>query len=153
MCSPFPSRGKEPMNSKKVKYNGSEIAVSPEVAKYLEESRKQIESSDRKHREHDVPLVYYDADTDPDTRCSLGKDYLINIVTRNELLTTARKIIDSLPEDMQRLFCLSYEYEWTQQQIADSEHVSKMAICKRLKKLRKLVREKLPDWPEEDFLS
>jgi len=53
---------------------------------------------------------------------------------------------------MKRLYWLRYEKALTQQQIADKEGVSKMAICKRLKNLHALAKKELPNWPERDFM-
>ena len=58
----------------------------------------------------------------------------------------------TLPDNMQRLYDLRYEKDMTQQAIANAEGVSKMAICKRLKKLHEKVKTALPDWPEEEFI-
>ena len=138
--------------NEEVNYYGSRVAVTKEVAEYLEKSDKELAASDRKYRRHNVPLKYMDPDTTLDTEHCTGRNYLLNVVIRNERIAVTRDAVSNLPKDMQRLFELRYELCQTQQRIADSEHVSKMAICKRLKKLHRLIREDLPNWPARDYI-
>ena len=81
-----------------------------------------------------------------------GRNYLLNVVIRGERADAVRNAVSQLSDDMQRLYHLRYEEDLTQQTIADMEGVSKMAICKRQKKLHEQVKEALPDWPQEDFM-
>lgn len=140
------------MNSK-VNYYGSEVLVSPEVAAFLAESDRQIINSDEKYGRHNVPLKYISADDVLDTKHCTGRNYLLNLAAKNERRAVVRAAVGTLPEEMQNLYHLRYECDYTQQKIADMEGVSKMAICKRLKKLHRLVKEQLPDWPKEDFIE
>lgn len=135
-----------------IEYEGQELYVAKKVAAFLKKSDRQIAASDRKYRYHNVPLVYEDPDTILDTRHCTGRNYLLNVVIREERITAAREALNRLPADLKRLYLLRYERVLTQQQIADKEGVSKMAICKRLKKLQALVKEGLPNWPEQDFM-
>ncbi|MEN6471855.1 MAG: sigma factor-like helix-turn-helix DNA-binding protein [Clostridiaceae bacterium] len=135
-----------------IEYKGQELYVTKEVAAFLEKSRKQIAASDRKYRSHNVPLVYENSDAILDTRHCAGRNYLLNVVIRNERIAATREALNKLPANMERLYRLRYGRALTQQQIADKEGVSKMAICKRLKNLHALVKKELPNWPERDFM-
>ena len=70
---------------------------------------------------------------------------LLNNVTRVERADVVQKALTRLTDDRRRLFALRYEDDCTQQQIADMYGVSKMAICKRLRKLQEQVRGLLPN--------
>ena len=89
---------------------------------------------------------------DPDivlyTKHCTGRNYLLNVVRDNERRRIVRDIVETLPDNMHRLYYLRYEKDMTQQAIANVEGVYKMAICKRLKKLHEKVKAALLDWPE-----
>lgn len=135
-----------------IEYEGQTLYVSMQVADFLEKSRKQIAASDRKYRYHNVPLVYEDPKSLLDTQHCNGRNYLLNEIIRNERIAATRDALNKLPADMKRLYRLRYGKALTQQQIADKEGVSKMAICKRLKNLHALVKKELSNWPERDFM-
>ena len=135
-----------------ITYCGERLAVIKEVAEFLAKNRKECKNANRVYREHNVPLIYTDPDEALDTEHCTGRNYLLNVVIRNERAETVRNALAQLPDDLQRLYHLRYEEDLTQQMIADMEGISKMAICKRQKKLHEQVREALPDWPKEDFM-
>jgi len=137
----------------KFNYYGREVLVSPEVAAFLKESNRQIRNSNERYGENHVELKYMDPDNTLDTEHCTGRNYLLNVVARNERSEIVRNIVELLPEQMQSLFHLRYEYDYTEQKIGDMEGVTKMAICKRLKKLHALVLEKLPYWIIAEYIQ
>lgn len=130
-------------NTTRIKYYGKIIETTREIAEFLEASRKQIAASDRKYRDHNVALVYLDPDETLDTGHCTGRNYLLNVVIRNLENERVRAAVRLLDMEQQALYRLRYEKDLTQQQIADRLGVSKMAICKRLKKLHGQVRDAL----------
>lgn len=130
-------------NTTCVRYYGKMIETTREVAEFLEASRKQIAASDRKYRYHNMALAYLDPDEALDTGHCTGRNYLLNVVIRNMEKERVRAAVRLLDTEQQTLYRLRYEKDLTQQQIADRFSVSKMAVCKRLKKLHEQVREAL----------
>lgn len=135
-----------------VKYKGRELTVTKEVADYLKKSAHEIATGNRRHRDHAADGRYFDPYNSLDPKHVGGRNYLLNVVIRGERADAVRNAVSQLSDDMQRLYHLRYEEDLTQQTIADMEGVSKMAICKRQKKLHEQVKEALPDWPQEDFM-
>lgn len=123
-----------------VLYNKTLVEVTPEVADFLEVSRKQMAASDKKYQHHNVPLVYCDPDTELDTQHCTGVNYLLNVVIRMHESEAVLEQIRRLPPEHQELYRLRYMEDLTQQEIANRLGVSKMAICKRLKKLHNWAR-------------
>jgi len=131
-------------NTTYVKYYGRMVETTWEVAAFLETSRKQIAASDRKYRDHNVALIYLDPDETLDTGHCTGRNYLLNTVIRNLKNERIRDAVSrTLSEEQRALYRLRYEKDLTQQQIAGRLGVSKMAVCKRLRKLHEQVREAL----------
>ena len=130
-------------NTTRIKYYGKIIETTREVAEFLEASRKQIAASDRKYRCHNVALTRLDPDETLDTGHCTGRNYLLNVVIRNVENERVRDTIRLLDMEQQELYRLRYEKDLTQQQIAERLGVSKMAVCKRLKKLHGQVRDAL----------
>jgi RNA polymerase sigma factor (sigma-70 family) len=127
-----------------IQYYGKMIETPREVAAFLEASRKQIAASDRKYRNHNVPLIYLDPDETLDTQHCTGRNYLLNVVIRNLENERVRDAVSRLLSGEQwELYRLRYEKNLTQQQIADRLGISKMAVCKRLRKLHGQVRDVL----------
>ncbi len=87
--------------------------------------------------------AYLDPDETLDTGHCTGRNYLLNVVIRNLENERVRAAVHLLDMEQQALYRLRYEKDLTQQQIADRLGVSKMAICKRLKKLHGQVRDAL----------
>ena len=154
-AGPLSRWGKEAMHEEVwINYYGREIAVTKEVADYLEKSRKEMRSSDRRYRRWNSPLSQY---VNPDRliapKLHAGNDPMLNRLILKERRAKVQEAVSALSVDMRRLFYLRYVMEMTQQQIGDREGVSKMAICKRLKKLHKLVQASIPDWVGEEYLE
>ncbi len=128
------------MNTVTVNYNRERLTVTSEVADFLEVSRKQIAASDRKYQEHNLPLGFIDPDSLPNAHRCIDRDYLVNKVIRNLESEAVWNRIHLLPLEQQELYRLRYTEDLTQQEIANRLGVSKMAICKRLKKLHDWAR-------------
>ena len=133
-----------------ITYCGQRLMVTKEVAEFLAKDRKDRRNEARTLRRH---IDRMDPDTVLDTKRCTGRNYLLNVVRDNERRWIVRDIVETFTDNMQRLYDLRYEKDMTQQAIADAEGVSKMAICKRLKKLHEKVKTALPDWPEEEFIT
>ena len=132
-----------------ITYCGQRLMVTKEVAEFLAKDRKDRRNEARTLRRHIDPM---DPDTVLDTKRCTGRNYLLNVVRDNERRWIVRDIVETFTDNMQRLYDLRYEKDMTQQAIANVEGVSRMAICKRLKKLHEKVKTGLPDWPEEEFV-
>lgn len=132
-----------------ITYCGQKLMVTGEVAEFLAKDLKDRRNEARTLRRH---IDRMDPDTVLDTKRCTGRNYLLNVVRDNERRWIVRDIVGTLPNNMQRLYYLRYEKDMTQQAIANAEGVSRMAICKRLKKLHEKVKTGLPDWPEEEFV-
>lgn len=132
-----------------ITYCGQKLMVTKEVAEFLAKDRKDRRNEARTLRRH---IDRMDPDTVLDTKRCTGRNYLLNVVRDNERRWIVRDIVETFTDNMQRLYDLRYEKDMTQQAIANVEGVSKMAICKRLKKLHEKVKTALPDWPEEEFI-
>ena len=150
LCSlPLPGE-RENMNEEVgITYCGQRLMVTKEVAEFLAKDRKDRRNEARTLRRH---IDRMDLDTVLDTKRCTGRNYLLNVVRDNERRWIVRDIVETFTDNMQRLYDLRYEKDMTQQAIANVEGVSKMAICKRLKKLHEKVKTALPDWPEEEFV-
>ena len=150
LCSlPLPGE-RENMNEEVgITYCGQRLMVTKEVAEFLAKDRKDRRNEARTLRRH---IDRMDPDTVLDTKRCTGRNYLLNVVRDNERRWIVRDIVETFTDNMQRLYDLRYEKDMTQQAIANVEGVSKMAICKRLKKLHEKVKTALPDWPEEEFI-
>ena len=133
-----------------ITYCGQRLMVTKEVAEFLATDRKDRRNEARTLRRH---IDRMDPDTVLDTKRCTGRNYLLNVVRDNERRWIVRDIVETLPDNMQRLYYLRYEKDMTQQAIANVEGVSRMVICKRLKKLHEKVKTALPDWPEEEFIT
>ena len=131
-----------------ITYCGQRLMVTKEV-EFLAKDRKDRRNEARTLRRH---IDRMDPDTVLDTKRCTGRNYLLNVVRDNERRWIVRDIVETFTDNMQRLYDLRYEKDITQQAIANVEGVSKMAICKRLKKLHEKVKTALPDWPEEEFI-
>lgn len=136
-----------------IRYGGEYVSVTRDVAEFLAKNCREIANSDRRYRRHNVPLEYQDPDNTLDTEHCTGRNYLLNVVIRNTQDECIRDIVQSLGEESYELFCMRYADDLTQQQIADKLGLSKMAICKRLKKLHNQVAEIIeatyPEWFKE----
>lgn len=133
-----------------VRYGGQDISVTMDVAEFLAENGRELLNSDRRYRRHNVPLKYMDPDLTLDAEHCTGRYYLLGVVIRNLENEYVRSVVRSLGEEQYQLFVMRYEKNMTQQQIADRLGLSKMAICKRLKKLhgdvRRILKTDDPDW-------
>ena len=121
-----------------VKYGGSEISVSEEVADFLETDRKRQAAEGRSDRRHtsksDSETVL---STAPITAFS---DPTFDAVLKNLCFEKLQKITCCLTDD-ERLLLRRYFYEErTMEQIGEEFGISKMAVSKRLKKLLSRMR-------------
>ncbi len=135
-------------------YYGRRVAVTKEVADYLNESRKEIRSSNRRYKDWNTNFSQFDCpEWIQNVNHHTGRDTVLDKVIRNERRDWVRRAVKGLPGHLQRLYYLRYVKDLTQQEIADREGVSKMAVCKRLKKLHELVKASIPDWVGEECLE
>lgn len=135
-------------------YYGRRVAVTKEVADYLNESRKEIRSSNRRYKDWNTNFSQFDCpEWIQNVNHHTGRDTVLDKVIRNERRDWVRRAVKGLPGHLQRLYYLPYVKDLTQQEIADREGVSKMAVCKRLKKLHELVKASIPDWVGEECLE
>jgi len=117
-------------------YCGQAVAVTEEVAMFLEESDRQLYNSDRRYGRRNFPLSYVDSETLPDSKRCTGRNDLMNIAIWNLERERIRGFVRTLGPEWERLYYMRYVLDVTQQRIADELDISKMAVSKRLKKLQ-----------------
>ena len=114
-------------------YNGEQVSVPKEVADFLEQDRKREQAQEKQDARHlsksefETVLSGLDCVRRPVEGAAL----------RNLRLENLRGAIAKLDVQGQNLLSLRYSGELTMEEIGQIYGISRMAVSKRLKKLRK----------------
>lgn len=117
-----------------IMYNGESVFVEKEVADFLSQDEKRLQAQARSDRRH---LSYSELNQEllPIAQCVANADHILDRICKNYENESLQKAVSTLSSAEQNLLYKRYYLELTQQQIADMLGLSKMAVCKRLKKL------------------
>lgn len=121
----------------KIKYEESEVEVTPEVAKLLKKSDQEKRNQKRKDERNRLSFVGL---TSPEPGWDRS-DPVFDEVSRRIELQQLHKALDALPYDDWWLVIMYYFLDLSMTQIGTGRGVSKMAICKRLKRILNEMRE------------
>ena len=114
-------------------YNGEQVSVPKEVADFLEQDRKREQAQDKQDTRH---LSKSEFETVPSGSDCVRRP-VEDAALRNLQLENLRKAIAELDVQGQNLLSLRYSGELTLEEIGQIYGISRMAVSKRLKKLRK----------------
>ena len=130
----FPSRAERTqMNDYVViEYNGEQVSVPKEVADFLEQDRTREQAQKKQDARH---LSKSEFETVPSGSDCVRRP-VEDAVLRNLRLENLRGAIEKLVAKDQKLISLRYSVELTMEEIGQVCDISKMAVSKRLKKLR-----------------
>lgn len=129
---------------KNINYYGQQIAVSDEVAEFLEQDRLRESAqrkSDQRHLDfvgneiYTMPGLFSDTPTDPTF------EQAFQLLRKHKL----REIFPTLPDDHRKLLQLYYFRFYTLEEIGKEFGVTKMAISKRLRKIIDHLRSLMED--------
>ena len=121
-----------------IEYNGEQVSVPKEVADFLEQDRKREQAQKKQDARH---LSKSEFETVPSGSDCVRRP-VEDAVLRNLRLENLRGAIEKLVAKDQKLISLRYSVELTMEEIGQVCDISKMAVSKRLKKLReKLGRD------------
>jgi RNA polymerase sigma factor (sigma-70 family) len=123
---------------KTVTYGGEHIAVSQEVADFLERDRRRRHAEGRRDRRH---LSKSDFETEESAQKNPYRHGLEDEALQNLLLDELRIAMTKLTDDERRLLHLYFWEEKSMETVGTVFGVSKMAISKRLKKLYAKIRD------------
>ena len=114
-------------------YNGEQVSAPKEVADFLEQDRKREQAQEKQDARHlsksefETVLSGFEGVKRP----------VEDAVLRNLRLENLRGAIAELDVQGQNLLSLRYSGELTMEEIGQIYGISRMAVSKRLKKLRK----------------
>ena len=130
---------------KAVIYGGQQITVSIEVADFLKQDDRRLQSkgrSDRRHYTHfSNAYVKGDFETVLSSQQTSNRFALEDLVLKNLRLKSLQKAIATLSKDEQNLIRYYFYEEITMEEIGEIFGMSKSAISKRLKKLYAKMRD------------
>ena len=115
-----------------IEYNGEQVSVPKEVADFLEQDRKREQAQKKQDARH---LSKSEFETVL-SGLECVKRPVEDAVLRNLRLENLRGAIEKLVAKDQKLISLRYSVELTMEEIGQVCDSSKMAVSKRLKKLR-----------------
>ena len=115
-----------------IEYNGEQVSVPKEVADFLEQDRKREQAQRKQDARH---LSKSEFETVPSGSDCVRRP-VEDAVLRNLRLENLRGAIEKLVAKDQKLISLRYSVELTMEEIGQVCDISKMAVSKRLKKLR-----------------
>ena len=114
-------------------YNGEQVSVPKEVADFLEQDRKREQAQEKQDARH---LSKSEFETVP-SGSDCDERPVEDAVLRNLRLENLRGAIAELDVQGQNLLSLRYSDALTMEEIGQIYGISRMAVSKRLKKLRK----------------
>jgi RNA polymerase sigma factor (sigma-70 family) len=123
---------------KAIIYGGQQITVSIEVADFLKQDDRRLQSKGRSDRRH---LSKSDFDTVLSSQQTSNRFALEDLVLKNLRLKSLQKAIATLSKDEQNLIRYYFYEEITMEEIGEIFGMSKSAISKRLKKLYAKMRD------------
>jgi RNA polymerase sigma factor (sigma-70 family) len=123
---------------KAIVYGGQQITVTNEVADFLEQDNRRLQSQVRSDGRH---LSKSDFETVSSSQQTPYRFALEDHVLKNLSLKSLRKAIATLSKDEQNLIRYYFYEEITMEKIGEIFGVSKSAILKRLKKLYAKMRD------------
>ncbi len=137
---------------KNINYYGQQITVSDEVAEFLEQDRRREAAQERSDRRH-LDYVGVDIASIPDLFTNAHSDPTIEKAYRNLRLEALRKAYQTLSDDERKLLCMYYYHELSMEAIGRRLGVTKMAISKRLRKIRDYLRSLMIHEAPQIFLQ
>ena len=114
-------------------YNGEQVSVPKEVADFLEQDRKREQAQEKQDARHLSKSEFETVLSGSDC----VKRPVEDAVLRNLRLENLRGAIAELDVQGQNLLSLRYSDALTMEEIGQIYGISRMAVSKRLKKLRK----------------
>ncbi len=118
-------------------YCGKPVSAPKEVADFLEQDRKREQAQDRQDTRR---LSRSEFETAPSGPGSVKRP-VEDTVLRNLQLENLRKAMEELDQEDQSLLDLRYSENLTMEEIGKVYGISKMAVSKRLRKLREELRD------------
>lgn len=122
-----------------ITYNGEKMRVTPEVAAYLEENRKEAHNQRKKDKRHlaDKPMVEsYIEEYMQDKTNDFVDDILFTIEVEQ-----LRKAIEKLPEKQKKRLVAYFFEELTYAEIADQENVDVMAVYRSIRSAIRKIKK------------
>ena len=125
------------MNDIVVWYNGEQVSVPKEVAEFLKQDRRRARAEVKRDERH-LSKGLLETVLFPQWMPSRPVE---DQAEKNLRFENLRNIVAELPEKERELIHLRYDENLSLEAIAKAFGVSKMAVCKRLKKVHERLRD------------